>query len=81
MPPHYVKSHGLGNDYLVMVEQQSPVALNEGRVQLICHRNFGVGSDGILLLVPSDKADFGTIEAENGAEGGAIFRVRLPTRI
>jgi diaminopimelate epimerase len=80
MPPHYVKSHGLGNDYLVMVEAQSPVALNEARVQLICHRNFGVGSDGILLLVPSERADFGLrifnpdgSEAEKSGNGVRIF--------
>ena len=78
--PHYVKSHGLGNDYLVMVHDRLPVELNEERVKLICHRNFGVGSDGILLLVPSERADFGVrifnpdgSEAEKSGNGVRIF--------
>lgn len=45
----YVKYHALGNDYIVM----RPTDLNGNPdrryVQLICHRNYGVGSDGILL--------------------------------
>jgi diaminopimelate epimerase len=77
---HYVKSHGLGNDYLVMVYDHLPVPLNEERIRLICHRNFGVGSDGILLLVPSETADFGLrifnpdgSEAEKSGNGVRIF--------
>lgn len=78
--PHWVKSHGLGNDYIVMVQDQLPVPLNVERVKLICHRNFGVGSDGILLLVPSGRADFGLrifnpdgSEAEKSGNGVRIF--------
>jgi diaminopimelate epimerase len=79
--PHYVKSHGLGNDYLVMVADRLPIELNAARVRLICHRNFGVGSDGILLLVPPrDGADFGLrifnpdgSEAEKSGNGVRIF--------
>lgn len=78
--PHYVRSHGLGNDYIVMVEDALPLPLNPERVKLICHRNYGVGSDGILLLVPADNADFGLrifnpdgSEAEKSGNGVRIF--------
>jgi diaminopimelate epimerase len=78
--PHYVKSHGLGNDYIVMVGERLPLPLNPERVKLICHRNYGVGSDGILLLVRSEKADFGLrifnpdgSEAEKSGNGVRIF--------
>src|SRR6266581_5697757 len=78
--PDFVKSHGLGNDYLVMVGDRLPIELNEARIQLICHRNYGVGSDGILLLVPSERADFGLrilnpdgSEAEKSGNGVRIF--------
>src|SRR6266487_130750 len=78
--PDFVKSHGLGNDYLVMVGEHLPIELNEARIRLICHRNYGVGSDGILLLVPTDKADFGLrifnpdgSEAEKSGNGVRIF--------
>jgi diaminopimelate epimerase len=78
--PHFVKSHGLGNDYLVMVHDRLPLPLNPERVRLICHRNYGVGSDGILLLVPAEQADFGLrifnpdgSEAEKSGNGLRIF--------
>jgi diaminopimelate epimerase len=42
------KYHGLGNDYLIYDPQKSKFDLNRERIKLICNRNFGVGSDGIL---------------------------------
>lgn len=44
----FYKYHGLGNDYLVYDIQKNDVKLNKEMVQLICDRNFGLGSDGIL---------------------------------
>ena len=43
------KYHGLGNDYLVYDPRENTAELNEERVKLICHRNFGPGGDGILF--------------------------------
>lgn len=43
------KYHGLGNDYLVFDPNKNELCLNEENIKLICHRNFGVGADGILL--------------------------------
>ena len=42
------KYHGLGNDYIVIDPRETNISLNESTIKLICHRNFGVGSDGIL---------------------------------
>lgn len=42
------KYHGLGNDYLVLDPNKNEINLNEKIIKLICHRNFGAGSDGIL---------------------------------
>lgn len=47
----FVRSHGLGNDYLVMDAAQLDYKLTPARIRTICHRNTGVGSDGILLNV------------------------------
>ena len=43
------KYHALGNDYIVMDPKDLPAPLTVEQVKVICHRNFGVGSDGILL--------------------------------
>jgi diaminopimelate epimerase len=76
----FVKSHGLGNDYFVMDQSQLSFELTPEVIKLLCHRNYGIGSDGILLLVPSDKADFGLrilnpdgSEAEKSGNGLRIF--------
>ena len=78
--PHYVKSHGLGNDYLVMDPKDLPFTLTPKAVQLICDRNRGVGSDGILVVSPGQGADFGVrimnpdgSEAEKSGNGVRIF--------
>ena len=43
------KYHALGNDYIVIDPKDLPSPLTVEQVKIICHRNFGVGSDGILL--------------------------------
>jgi diaminopimelate epimerase len=49
MPLKFWKYHALGNDYVVIDPQDLPSPLTTEQVKIICHRNFGVGSDGILL--------------------------------
>lgn len=50
MTHHFVKSHGLGNDYLVVDPAALPdtIRLTPDAVRLICDRHRGVGGDGIL---------------------------------
>jgi diaminopimelate epimerase len=45
-----IKSHGLGNDYLVADPAELPFPVSPERVRLLCDRHFGVGSDGLLVL-------------------------------
>ena len=53
----FTKYHALGNDYIVIDPKQLTAPLTTEQVKLICHRNFGVGSDGILLgPLPSTTA-------------------------
>lgn len=76
----YVKSHALGNDYLVVDPRVLSFRLTRSAVQAICHRNFGVGSDGILTIERSRRALFGLrvfnpdgSEAEKSGNGVRIF--------
>ena len=48
MDVNFCKYHALGNDYIVIDPQKTSVNLSEENIRLICHRNFGIGSDGIL---------------------------------
>ncbi len=46
----FVKGHGLGNDYIVVDGARFGIPLTPERVRLLCHRNLGLGSDGVLEL-------------------------------
>jgi diaminopimelate epimerase len=53
----FTKYHALGNDYLVIDPKDLSAPLTTAQVKTLCHRNFGVGSDGILLgPLPSTTA-------------------------
>ncbi len=78
----FVRSHGLGNDYLVMDAAKLDFRLKPEQIRNICHRNTGVGSDGILLNVPAKGkgTDFALrilnpdgSEAEKSGNGLRIF--------
>ena len=76
----FAKGHGLGNDYIVIDEADLPRPLDTRGIERVCDRNWGVGSDGILLKVPSTRADFGLrifnpdgSEAEKSGNGLRIF--------
>ncbi|QDS98251.1 diaminopimelate epimerase [Adhaeretor mobilis] len=78
---HYSKYHALGNDYLVIRPEDLPEELTSESIQRICHRNYGLGSDGILLgPLPSGSCQFGLkifnpdgSEAEKSGNGLRIF--------
>ncbi|MDU4698116.1 MULTISPECIES: diaminopimelate epimerase [Paenibacillus] len=54
----FTKMHGLGNDFLVFYgEHVLPDNVSELAIRW-CDRYFGVGGDGLVFILPSDKADF-----------------------
>ncbi len=81
----FAKYHGLGNDYIVLDPAETGGGLTEDQIRLICHRHYGVGSDGILLgPLPSEGHDFGVrifnpdgSEAEKSGNGLRIFARHL----
>ncbi len=52
----FVRSHGLGNDYLVMDPASLSFELTSQNIIRVCNRNTGVGSDGILAVEKSDSS-------------------------
>lgn len=77
---HFVKYHALGNDYLVVESSSGHNLLTAEQIRRICHRNYGLGADGILVGTSSPKGNFtltiwnpdGT-EAEKSGNGLRIF--------
>lgn len=76
----FVKSHGLGNEYIVFDTDHIDFSLTEKAIGILCDVNYGIGSDGVLLKVGSHTADFGLrifnpdgSEAEKSGNGLRIF--------
>ena len=80
MKNNFFKGHGLGNDYIALDPAKLSFKLTPRTIRALCDRNWGIGSDGILALVPSKKANFGLrifnpdgSEAEKSGNGLRIF--------
>jgi diaminopimelate epimerase len=56
----FYKYHGLGNDYVLIdgFEERLSESHLPQLAKTICNRRTGVGSDGLLIIGPSDQADF-----------------------
>jgi len=54
----FTKMQGCGNDYVYMDTFSEEVKDRSAMAQLLSNRNFGIGSDGLIFINPSDKADF-----------------------
>ncbi len=77
----FCKYHALGNDYIVLNQDDFATELTKEQIRRICHRNYGLGSDGILYgLTDAKEADFALrifnpdgSEAEKSGNGLRIF--------
>ena len=54
----FTKMHGCGNDYVYVDCMHKELPNPEKISQYVSHRRFGIGSDGLICICPSDKADF-----------------------
>jgi diaminopimelate epimerase len=77
----FAKYHALGNDYLVLEPQDCPQLFDVQAIRKVCHRHYGLGSDGILYgPLPRQDGSFGLrilnpdgSEAEKSGNGIRIF--------
>ena len=54
----FVKYHGAGNDFVIIDNTSSIYRLSSDDISFICHRRFGVGADGLMLVEKSSEAAF-----------------------
>src|SRR5262245_33126745 len=80
MPDGFVKGHALGNDYAIVDPGDLSFRLDAATIVRLCDRHRGIGSDGILALAPSTRADAGLriwnpdgSSAEKSGNGVRIF--------
>lgn len=56
-PIHFTKMQGIGNDYVYINGVEETIAHPEALARRVSDRHFGVGSDGLVLILPADGAD------------------------
>ena len=54
----FTKMHGLGNDYVYMDAIHQKIENESSLAKFVSNRNFGIGSDGLILICKSEIADF-----------------------
>lgn len=52
------KYHGAGNDFLLIDNRNGTIKLTTKQIAQLCHRNYGVGADGLMLLEKHATLDF-----------------------
>src|SRR5476651_2150928 len=53
----FTKMHGIGNDYVYVNGFTQEVAAPEQFARTISDRHYGIGADGLILILPSSEAD------------------------
>jgi diaminopimelate epimerase len=54
----FCKYHGTGNDFILIDNRNGDFAVENESIQKMCHRRFGIGADGLILLEKSNQVDF-----------------------
>ena len=76
----FTKMHGAGNDYIYVNCFEEKVEDINATAKKVSDRHFGIGSDGLVLICPSDKADF-RIQQRRDAGGDVRQRDALRRQV
>ena len=58
MELHFTKMEGIGNDYIYIDGIHQHVPLDKEFITKVSDRHFGIGGDGIIVILESEKYDF-----------------------
>ncbi len=58
MPIKFDKYHGTGNDFILIDNRKKEIELSTEQIMYLCHRHFGIGADGLMLLELEPGVDF-----------------------
>ena len=58
MTYHFYKYQGTGNDFVLFDNRNNKISFTKEQVAFICHRRFGIGADGLMLLELQEGYDF-----------------------
>ena len=66
----FIKMHGTGNDFIFLLDLDNKYIGQESNLaKKLCHRRFGIGADGIVLVRKSDIADVKMVIVNSDGSG------------
>ncbi len=65
MKLHFYKYQATGNDFVVLDNRLGDYAFSKEQIQKICHRKFGIGADGLMLIEKHPTLDFNLVYYNN----------------
>lgn len=68
----FTKMHGCGNDYVYVNGFEEKIADEANAAIVVSDRHFGIGADGLIIIKPSDKADFEMVMYNADGSRGAM---------
>ena len=73
MNVHFSKYHGTGNDFILIDGRAIDTSVMDTQIiKYLCHRRFGIGADGLIILKDSKKYDFRMVYYNSDGEEGSM---------
>ena len=73
MTLQFYKFHWTGNDFILIDNRDLNIKkLNREQIKYLCHRNFGIGADGLMLLNKHEEFDFEMDYYNSDGSGGTM---------
>lgn len=54
----FQKYQGAGNDFIMIDNRDKSIFINQAKIAKLCHRNYGVGADGLIMIEKDESVDF-----------------------
>ena len=68
----FTKMHGCGNDYVYVNGFEEKIDDESNAAVVVSDRHFGIGADGLIIIKPSDIADFEMVMYNADGSRGAM---------
>ncbi len=68
----FQKYQANGNDFVMLLDLKHQIELSKEQIARICNRHFGIGADGLMLLLPSQQYDFEMVYYNSDGSPGSM---------
>ena len=72
MKLEFSKYHGAGNDFILIDNRDKNIALTKKDIAKLCHRRFGIGADGLMILELESNFDFRMVYYNSDGKEGSM---------